>query len=120
MKPAITVYTVYIQLLKGVISLNYKEKKGLVYMTTATVRKWGNSLAIRIPQEVAEKVKFKDGVKVSIYVNENQEVLLSKVFPAADDQKALRNHFLSLREKCKPGMNAHDEEFDMPVGDEII
>lgn len=90
-------------------------------MTTTTVRKWGNSLAIRIPQDVSEKVKFKDGVEIQMYVNdEEQEILLRPVFLVADDQDALRRHFLSLREKCKPGMTAHKELFDEPEGDEII
>lgn len=89
-------------------------------MTTATVRKWGNSLAVRIPQEVSELVKFADGVEIEMYVTENKEVLLRPAFPAADDQEALRKHFLSLRAKCKPGMVAHEEIFDEPMGDENI
>ncbi|WP_248929246.1 AbrB/MazE/SpoVT family DNA-binding domain-containing protein [Paenibacillus hamazuiensis] len=89
-------------------------------MTTATVRKWGNSLAVRIPQEISELVKFADGVEIEMYVTENKEVLLRPAFPAADDQEALRKHFLSLRSKCKPGMTAHEEIGDEPIGDEVI
>ncbi|MFY0782889.1 AbrB/MazE/SpoVT family DNA-binding domain-containing protein [Peribacillus simplex] len=100
--------------------MNQEEKKGLKYMTTATIRKWGNSLAVRIPQDVSEKVKFNDGVEIEMYVNEDQEILLRPVFPAADDQDALRKHFLSLRAKCKPGIDTHEELIDEPMGDEII
>jgi antitoxin component of MazEF toxin-antitoxin module len=103
-----------------VVFLNHEQKKGLVYMTTATVRKWGNSLAVRIPQEVSEIVRFSDGVEIEMYVTENKEVLLRTVFPAADDQEALRKHFLSLRAKCKPDMVAHEEMFAEPMGAEII
>jgi antitoxin component of MazEF toxin-antitoxin module len=103
-----------------VILLDKEEKKGLILMTTATVRKWGNSLAVRIPQDVSEKVKFDDGVEIEMYVNENKEILLRPVFPAADDQEALRKHFLSLREKCKPNMDKHKDMFDEPMGDEKI
>lgn len=92
----------------------------MVYMTTATVRKWGNSLAVRIPKEVSQLVKFDDGIEVEMYVNENREVLLRPVYPNAEDQEALRKHFLSLRRKCKPDMDTHDEVFDEPMGDEII
>jgi antitoxin component of MazEF toxin-antitoxin module len=96
-------------------------KKGLVFMTTATVRKWGNSLAIRIPHEVTERVKFDDGVQVEMLVTENKEILLRPAFPAADDQDALRKHFLALRAQCKPGMAAaHEEAFAEPMGDEIF
>lgn len=89
-------------------------------MTTATVRKWGNSLAIRIPQEVSELVKIVDGAEVDMFVTEDKEILLRPAFPAADDQDALRKHFLSLRAKCKPGIAAHDETFADPMGDETI
>jgi antitoxin component of MazEF toxin-antitoxin module len=95
-------------------------KKGLVFMTTATVRKWGNSLAIRIPQEVTERVNFGDGVQVEMLVTENKEILLRPAFPAADDQDALRKHFLALRAQSKPGITAHEEAFAEPMGDEIF
>jgi antitoxin component of MazEF toxin-antitoxin module len=103
-----------------VVILTYEQKKGLVYMTTATVRKWGNSLAVRIPQEVSELVQFADGVEIEMCVTENKEVLLRPAFPTADNQDDLRNHFLTLRAKCKPGTNAHKEMFAEPMGDEII
>ncbi len=102
------------------IPLDKEEKKGLIFMTTATVRKWGNSLAVRIPQDVSEKVKFDDGVEIEMYVNENQEIVLRTTIPAADDQEALRKHFLSLRAKCKSNMDNHEEVFDEPIGDEIF
>lgn len=88
-------------------------------MTTATVRKWGNSLAVRIPQEVSEVVNFADGVDIEMFVTEGKEVLLRLSYPVADDQEALRKHFLLLRAKCKPGMIAHEEIVTEPMGDEI-
>ncbi|WP_169306619.1 AbrB/MazE/SpoVT family DNA-binding domain-containing protein [Cohnella pontilimi] len=90
----------------------------MVFITTATVRKWGNSLAIRIPHEVVERVKFDDGVQVEMLVTENKEVILRPAVPAVDDQDALRKHFLALRAQCKPGMVAHEEVFAEPMGDE--
>ncbi|AIQ15100.1 hypothetical protein PDUR_26950 [Paenibacillus durus] len=97
-----------------------RKKKGLVHMANTTIRKWGNSLAVRIPQEVSELVKFADGVEVEMYVTENNEVVLRPSFPTADDQDALRRHFLSIRAKCKAGITAHEETFAEPMGDEII
>lgn len=89
-------------------------------MATTTVRKWGNSLAIRIPNEVTSRVNFGEGVEVEMIVTEANEVLLRSAFPAADDQVALRQHFLKLREQCKTGKSAHEEVFNGPAGDEII
>lgn len=89
-------------------------------MTTATVRKWGNSLAIRLPVEVTKLVNFEEGIELDIFVSENKEIVLRPTFPAADDQEALRAHFLALRAKCKSGMRNHEEVFAKPMGDEIF
>ena len=99
--------------------MNHEEQKGLVFMTTATVRKWGNSLAIRIPLEVINRVNFGEGVEVEMLVTEANEVLLRPAFPAADDQVALRQHFLKLRAQCKTA-TPHEEVFNEPAGDEIL
>lgn len=88
-------------------------------MTTATVRKWGNSLAIRLPNEVISRVNFSEGVEVEMLVTEANEIVLRSAFPAADDQVALRQHFLKLRAQCK-AVATHEEVFDEPVGDEIF
>lgn len=90
-------------------------------MATVTVRKWGNSLAVRIPQEVSELAKFKDGVEIDMFVTDNGEVVLKTTYPAQNDQKSLRKHLLTLRAKSKAaGINPHPEMFADPVGDEII
>ncbi|SDG29844.1 antitoxin MazE [Fontibacillus panacisegetis] len=89
-------------------------------MTSATIKKWGNSLALRLPLEVANYVNFKEGSEVEILVSDNNEIILRPLFPAADDQDALRAHFLALRSKCKPGMLKHEEMFHEPMGDESI
>jgi len=99
--------------------LSQEEQKGLIFMTTTTVRKWGNSLAIRIPNEVTSRVNFGEGVAVEMLVTEANEVLLRSAFPTVDDQVALRQHFLKLRAQCKTA-TAHEEAFNEPVGDEIF
>ncbi|GGE29135.1 multidrug transporter MatE [Marinithermofilum abyssi] len=68
------------------------QQKGVIRMTT-TVQKWGNSLAVRIPSHVAEKLDLEQGSQMEWHV-ENQalklvpkkkkptlEELLSKVTP---------------------------------------
>jgi antitoxin component of MazEF toxin-antitoxin module len=103
-----------------VISLKQEPTKGSVYVTTTTVRKWGNSLAVRIPQEIAEIVKFADGVDIELYVTEDKQVVLRPAYPSADDQEALRKHFLMLRAKCRPGMSVHEDTVIETTGDEIV
>lgn len=41
----------------------------------STVAKWGNSLAIRIPKNVADKINLKEGTAISIDVNNNNIVI---------------------------------------------
>jgi len=95
-------------------------QKGLVHMATATIRKWGNSLAIRIPNEVISQAKLDEGVEMELLINEANEVLMRPAYPDADDQVALRQHFLKLRSQCKPALDPHQVVFEMPTGDEQI
>jgi antitoxin MazE len=41
----------------------------------ATVAKWGNSLAIRIPQHIAQEITLTEGTKVDIDVVEGNVVI---------------------------------------------
>ena len=41
----------------------------------STVAKWGNSLAIRIPKNIADKINLKEGTAISIDVNDNNIVI---------------------------------------------
>ncbi|MFB5761772.1 AbrB/MazE/SpoVT family DNA-binding domain-containing protein [Paenibacillus medicaginis] len=89
-------------------------------MITGTIRKWGKDLALLLPSKLANHVNFKDGVEVELIVTENKEVILRPLYPASDDQAALRAHFLALRSLCKPRADKHKEMFDGPMGDELI
>jgi antitoxin MazE len=40
-------------------------------MTTVTVQKWGNSLGILIPKEVAERLGMEQGSEMELSVSEN-------------------------------------------------
>ena len=42
------------------------------------VSRWGNSLGIRIPKQLAEEVKLKEGDEITIYRQNNQLVLEPK------------------------------------------
>jgi antitoxin MazE len=41
----------------------------------AVVRKWGNSLGIRVPSHIARKLKLKDGSCVDISDRENEIII---------------------------------------------
>ncbi len=51
------------------------------------MKKWGNSLAIRVPKKVAEQCKIYDGSKVSISIEGNG--MFIDVIDKANELKAL-------------------------------
>lgn len=56
-------------------------KKGVKTMTTgATVQKWGNSLAIRIPKDVAERMRIEQGSELELSVIEDEKITLVKKY----------------------------------------
>jgi antitoxin MazE len=46
------------------------------------IAKWGNSLALRIPKALAQQVRWQEGDRLELVVNENGEVLLRPAKPA--------------------------------------
>lgn len=76
----------------------------------STVAKWGNSLAIRIPKNVAEKIKLIEGTAISI------DVIDDNIIITPEKPKYTLEELLS-------GASSEDfeGEYDWgePVGDEI-
>lgn len=50
------------------------QEKGVIHATTK-VQKWGNSLAVRIPSNIAEQLAIHQGAEMEISV-ENQKIIL--------------------------------------------
>lgn len=83
-------------------------------MTVATkVQKWGNSLAVRIPSNVADRVSIQQGTEIELNVIDDQEIMLVP-------KKAKKQYTLEeLLKQCKPE-NRH-EEIDFGIeGEELI
>lgn len=58
--------------------MNSNEKKGVKTMTMATtVQKWGNSLAVRIPLAIAERVSITQGSKLEMSVFDDEKIQLA-------------------------------------------
>lgn len=77
-----------------------------------TVRKWGNSLAIRVPKRVAEEAGLREKDSVEIEVHEGTLVVrphLRRVYRLEDLLKGITPR------------NVHDEvDFGEPVGREAL
>ena len=67
---------------------------------STTVQKWGNSLGIRIPSQIAEKIAISQGSEVDLIVSEDHSLI---VIP-----KQKRPTLEELLAQCKPE-NRHDE-----------
>ncbi|WP_144023645.1 AbrB/MazE/SpoVT family DNA-binding domain-containing protein [Paenibacillus sp. FSL H8-0548] len=89
-------------------------------MTTATLSKWGNSSAIRIPSQFLKQLNLEEGAELQIMVTVNNEILIRPLKKASETSEELRDHMKMLLSKIKPGSPRH-EEIDLGVeGDELL
>lgn len=52
-------------------------EKEVEWMTIATtIQKWGNSLAVRIPKDIAERIKIHQGSEIELRVEEHEGVII--------------------------------------------
>ena len=74
-------------------------KRGEISMST-TIQKWGNSLGIRIPSQIAERIAVSQGSEVDLVVSDDHTLIVipKKKKPTLED----------LLAQCKSD-NRHDE-----------
>jgi antitoxin MazE len=76
------------------------------------IQKWGNSLSVRIPKAVAEKVGLKEQDSLEIEVRDDKVVLL----PMKERDYSLKDLLKGVTKK-----NLHKEiDFGLPVGREML
>ena len=76
---------------------------------SVTLRKWGNSVGVRLPKPMLEQLGLKEGNDVDIAVEGNRLVLKRK-----------RETLAELLARCTPE-NRHDPiDFGPPVGRELV
>lgn len=83
------------------------------FMTVATtVQKWGNSLGVRIPKDMAERIKIQQGSEIDLVEQEGKLILMPK-------KPQIKYSLEDLLAQCNPE-NRH-EEIDFGVeGKELI
>ena len=75
------------------------------------VRKWGNSLAVRIPKPLVKDAEVKEGTVLNLAVSEGKVVAT----PVQKNKLSLKQLLAKVNKK-----NLHDEiDFGSPVGREI-
>ena len=78
----------------------------------STIQKWGNSLAIRIPQTLARQLSVEEGTAVKLQVRGGELVI-----------RPIRSKTLSLCEllkNCRPSQLHGETDFVEDVGLEVI
>jgi antitoxin MazE len=78
----------------------------------ATVQKWGNSLAVRIPANLAHQVELHEGSPVDLVAEHGAIIVL----PKAKKKYRLED----LLKDCKPGQLHGEMDWGPDVGREII
>ncbi|MFN8705317.1 MAG: AbrB/MazE/SpoVT family DNA-binding domain-containing protein [Planctomyces sp.] len=78
----------------------------------STIQKWGNSLAIRIPQTLAGQLSVEEGAAVDLQVRGGELVI-----------RPIRSKKLSLSDllkDCRPSQLHGETDFGADVGREVI
>jgi antitoxin MazE len=89
-------------------------------MTIATLSKWGNSSAIRIPNQILKRLNLEEGAEIEIIVTPENDLLLRPTKKPEESNQELRAHLKQLLLQLKPNTPRHDE-IDVGVeGDELI
>lgn len=78
----------------------------------STVQKWGNSLAIRIPQALAGQLDVCEGPAVELHVRKGELVVRPRAAKKISLEKLLKN--------CKPSQLHGETDFGFEVGREVL
>ena len=88
-------------------------KEGEIMTLTTTVQKWGNSLAIRIPKDIAERVEIHQGSEIEMKVVKNEGIIT--LIPKKQQTKYSLEELL---DQCK-SENRHQEIYLGTEGNEL-
>jgi antitoxin MazE len=80
------------------------------------IKKWGNSLAIRIPKVAVKEMKIREGIQVDFNFDENKITITPK-----KKKKEKRKYTLEeLVSKITPENRYEEIDFGPPLGKEIL
>ncbi|PSO79002.1 MAG: AbrB/MazE/SpoVT family DNA-binding domain-containing protein [Cyanobacteria bacterium QH_9_48_43] len=77
---------------------------------TATITKWGNSLAVRIPKHLAEEANLQEGTQVSIWLSDGKIAIAPK---------RKKYSLEELLEGISPEDSEGEIDWGSPVGEEV-
>lgn len=62
-------------------------------MTTATLRKWGNSSAVRIPNHIVKRLNLEEGAEIELIVTPENDLLLRPMKKNARIERGVARSF---------------------------
>jgi antitoxin MazE len=92
----------------------------MIVMATVTLSRWGNSSAVRIPNQLLKRLNLEEGTELEVVLTPENYILLRPAKPLQESNAELRDHLQMLLSKIKPDSPRH-AEVDLGIeGDEII
>ncbi|MCQ4087920.1 AbrB/MazE/SpoVT family DNA-binding domain-containing protein [Saccharibacillus sp. JS10] len=88
-------------------------------MTTVKVSRWGNSSAIRIPNQLLKKMNLTEGTQMEAILTPENHILLRPVEQLKTEDE-LKDHLKTLLSQVKNNAQRHGEVNLGIEGDELI
>ncbi len=89
-------------------------------MSKATLSKWGNSSAIRIPTDLIKRLNWSEGTEMEMIITNDNEILLRPLLQQEESNQDLKAHLNNLLAQINPKSPRH-EELDWGIeGDEKL
>ena len=79
---------------------------------TTTIKRWGNSAAVRIPRNVLSQVKLEEGSDVEIIISKEGEITLRAVRKRKSIQELFADYDGGV-------LNTEEIDWGKPQGDEV-
>lgn len=99
--------------------MHQQRSEEVIAMTTVTLSKWGNSSAVRIPNQFIKQLNLTEGTELEAILTKENHILL-KPLALTDSQTDLRDHLQLLLSQIKEDTARH-EEIDFGIeGEELI
>ncbi len=78
-------------------------------MSKATLSKWGNSSAIRIPTDLIKRLNWSEGTEMEMIITNDNEILLRPLLQQEESNQDLKAHLNNLLAQIKPESPRHKE-----------
>ena len=100
------------------IYLEHVQGEDGILVTSATLSKWGNSIAVRIPNQIVKRLNLQEGYELEVIVTNGQDIVLRPKH-RLETNEDLRQHLQALLSNITPE-SRHDEIDWGTTGRELI